>query len=188
MIVTVTIFLAAQGSNVTANVRMRMAIVEYVSDPVAAIAPDLFVDRMFVRARGSVRMYRKEFGDSPNVLYRQRCSDRAWGEYLRPRRQQHRAALLPRSLSIRTGNATLRCAAGITEWRAYRAGRMFRWCEGFPPKCSTCDLTNGGCDRSNLHADMQLNTRNSREKRSNPFDWRLYNKRSERWQRRRRRA
>jgi hypothetical protein len=31
---------------------------------------------------------------------------------------------------------------------------LFRWCEGFPPKCCTCDLTNGGCDCSNLHTEM----------------------------------
>jgi hypothetical protein len=42
MTATVTVFLAAQGNDATANVRMRMEIAEYVSDRVAAIAPDLW--------------------------------------------------------------------------------------------------------------------------------------------------
>ena len=31
---------------------------------------------------------------------------------------------------------------------------LFRWCEGWPPRCCTCDLTNGGCDCSNTHTEM----------------------------------
>jgi hypothetical protein len=31
---------------------------------------------------------------------------------------------------------------------------LFRWCEGWPPTCCTCDLTNGGCDCSRTHTEM----------------------------------
>jgi len=28
---------------------------------------------------------------------------------------------------------------------------LFRYCDGWPPMCCTCDLTNGGCDCSHVH-------------------------------------
>ena len=43
---------------------------------------------------------------------------------------------------------------GITEWQSISRRPGCSAVEGFPPKCCTCDLTNGGCDCSNLHTDM----------------------------------
>ncbi len=40
------------------------------------------------------------------------------------------------------------------EWgdaRSVRPASLFRYCEGWPPVCCTCDLTYGGCECSNTH-------------------------------------
>lgn len=31
---------------------------------------------------------------------------------------------------------------------------LFRYCDGWPPICCTCDLENGGCDCSRTHTEM----------------------------------
>ena len=43
--------------------------------------------------------------------------------------------------------------AQITEGRVAPAS-LFRYCDGWPPVCCTCDLTEGGCDCSRTHTQF----------------------------------
>jgi hypothetical protein len=58
------------------------------------------------------------------------------------------------SLQTRQGQYLRAASAERAQGNGVLPAQLYRYCEGWPPVCCTCDLTNGGCDCSWRHDIM----------------------------------